>query len=112
MPISNVEKERRHYLSLGNVLTLLGMAGAIAASYAALSADNADTKRRVTVVESRQSEDRGNTQKLIHEKAADLKGELTETKNQVKQIGSDVQRILIKLEAMEAVRRHEARDRQ
>lgn len=96
--VGKIEKERRQFLSLANVLTLLGMAGAIVGSYAAISADNADTKRRVTHLE--QGEQKTHT--LIKENAAEVKNEVRETRDAV-------QLILRKLDSMEAVQRE--RDR-
>jgi hypothetical protein len=90
-----------HKFSLGNALTILGMLIAIGASWATLSADNADTKRRVTVVEDRQVEDRNAYKVNQHE-----------IKQDVKEVKSDVQTILRKLEAMEAVQKSERRREQ
>ena len=83
-----------HKFSLGNVLTILGMLAAIAASWATLSADNADTKRRVTTVEDRQKEDRRATTKSLEK-----------VESKLETVGADVQKILGKLEAMEKGRR-------
>lgn len=79
-----------HKFSLGNVLTILGMLAAIGASWATLSADNADTKRRVTVVEERQKEDR-----------REIKQSVKETQQDVKDVKNDVQQIRIMLERMQ-----------
>lgn len=96
--VGHIEKERRQFLSLANVLTLLGMAGAIVGSYAAISADNADTKRRVTHLEAGEQK----THSLIKENAQEVKNEVRETKDAV-------QLILRKLDAMEAVQRERER---
>lgn len=80
--------------SLANVLTSLGMLGALAGVWGTLSADNADTKRRVTVVEGRQAEDRSTVQR-----------DQREIKQDVKQVASDVQQILRKLDVIEAAQR-------
>ena len=88
-----VEKERRHFVSLGNVLTLLVMAGGVAGTYAALASDNASTKERLATLEKRNDETRTEIKSVAHE----IKG--------------DVQLILRKLDAMEAVQRHERRER-
>ena len=93
-----VEKERRHFLSLANVLTILGMAGAVAASYAALSADNADTKRRVTTLEAGEQK----THQLIKENAGEIKKDVRSTQEKV-----DL--ILIEIRAMQAVQRDRER---
>lgn len=88
-----MDKERRHYISVGNVLTMLGIAGAIAASYATLSADNATTRQRITDLEHRNAETR-----------QDLKETAHEIKSDVKEVKGDVQLILRKIDAIEAVR--------
>lgn len=93
-----IERNRRNYFSVGNILTILGMIGAIASVWVATAADNADTKRRVTAVESRQQEDRETTQRSV-----------SEVKGDVKQIKSDVQSILLKLEAMQATQNERVR---
>ena len=89
-----LEKDKRRFVSLGNILTILGMAGAIAGSYAAMSADNADTKRRIAALESRNEETRREIKDVAHE----IKGD-------VKEVKSDVQTILRKLDSMQAVER-------
>ena len=96
--VGKIEKERRNFLSLANVLTLLGMAGAIVGSYAALSADQADNKRRIIHLESGEQK----THSLIKENAKEIKNDVRETKDAV-------QLILRKLDSMEAVQRE--RDR-
>jgi len=76
------EKDRRRFMSLGNVLTILGMLGAVAASYGTLSADNARQKERVDT----------------------LKEETKEIKKDVKDTKESVNLILQHLKAMEARR--------
>ena len=93
-----MEKDRRHFVSLGNVLTILAFAGALATGWVALAADSADTKRRVTVVEARQQEDRQTTQVIVKE----VKDDVKETKH-------DVQLILRKLVEMETARKADDR---
>ena len=95
-----VEKERRHFVSLGNVLTLLVMAGGVAGTYAALASDNASTKERLATLEKRNDETRTEIKSVAHE-----------IKWDVKEVKGDVQLILRKLDAMEAVQRHERRER-
>lgn len=85
-------------MSLGNVLTLLGMLGAIAGSYAALSADNADTRRRVTHLEAGELK----THQLIKENSKEIKDDIKETKD-----GLNV--ILQEIRAMQAVQRDRER---
>ena len=85
-------------MSTGNILTILAMFGALAVSYATLSADTADTKRRLSTLEQRNEE----TRKEIKEVAHEIKGD-------VKEVKGDVQLILRKLEGMEAVNRAERR---
>ena len=76
------EKDRRRFMSLGNVLTILGMLGAVAVSYGTLSADNARQKERVDT----------------------LKEETKEIKRDVKDTKESVNLILQHLKAMEARR--------
>ena len=73
------------------------MLGAIAGVYAGNAAENADTKRRLTVVEARQEEARREIKETAHEIKLDVK----DTKN-------DVQLILRKLDTMEALQRQRA----
>jgi uncharacterized membrane protein (DUF106 family) len=90
-----IEKERRKYVSLGNLLTILVMAGAIAGTYAQSAAENAKQKERVD----------------------NLAKQIDEVKKDGKDTNQKVELILRKLDAMEAVdfdrRRREAsrRDR-
>ena len=93
-----MEREQRHFVSVGNILTILGMIGAIAASYAALSADNADTKRRVTTLEAGEQK----THQLIKENAGEIKKDVRSTQEKV-----DL--ILIEIRAMQAVQRDRER---
>ena len=91
----SLEKERRRYLSVGNLLTILAMAGAIAGTYAQSAAEQAKQKERVD----------------------NLVTKVDEVKKDGKDTNHKVELILRKLEAMEAVdfdrRRREAarRDR-
>ena len=88
------------WLSLGHVLTILAMFGAMAGVWGTLNADNADTKRRVTAVEAQQLE---------------LKQEIRQTTNEirsdVKDTKQDIQLILRKLDAMEVRQQVERRER-
>lgn len=70
-------------ISLGNILTVLGMLGAMAVGYATLAADNAQQKERVD----------------------NLKSDAREIKKEVKETKENVQLILRKLDAMEAERK-------
>lgn len=99
MQLKAIGKDRRSYVSLGNVLTILAMLGALAASYATLSADNARTTQRLDTLEKRNEE----TRKEIKEVAHEIKGD-------VKEVKQDVQLILRKLDSLEAVRRSERRN--
>jgi len=83
-----LEKERRHFVSLGNALTILGMFAAGASGYAALAADNATQKERVD----------------------NLKRETAEIKADGKDTKENVQKILNKLIEMEAARKANDRD--
>ena len=85
-------------MSVGNVLALLTMFGALAGSYATLYADSADTKRRITTLEQRNEETRKEIKDVAHE-----------IKEDVKEVKSDVQLILRKLDSMEAVQKAEKR---
>ena len=71
-----------HDISLGNILTVLGMLAALGGVWGTLSADNADTKRRVTTVEKRHDDDRKETR----EDQKEIKQDVRETKEQVQQI--------------------------
>ena len=89
-----IEKERRKYLSLSNVLTLLAMAGAIVVSYADNRVENATQKTRVD----------------------NLAKQIDEVKKDGKDTNQKVELILRKLDAMDAVdfdrrRREAGRDR-
>ena len=85
-----LEKERRRYVSLGNLLTILAMAGAIAGTYAQSAAEQAKQKERVD----------------------NLASTISEVKKDGKDTNRKVELILRKLDAMEAVdfdrRRREA----
>jgi len=76
-----IEKERRSYFSVANVLTLLAMGGAIAVTYGDNRAENARQKERV--------DNLGKT--------------ISEVKRDGKDTNQKVELILRKLEAMEAV---------
>ena len=95
-----MEREQRHFVSVGNILTILAMFGALAGSYATLYADSADTKRRITTLEQRNEETRKEIKDVAHE-----------IKEDVKEVKSDVQLILRKLDSMEAVQKSERRER-
>jgi hypothetical protein len=86
----SLEKERRKYVSLGNLLTILAMAGAIAGTYAQSSAEQAKQKERVD----------------------NLTKQIDEVKKDGKDTNRKVELILRKLDAAEAVdfdrRRREA----
>lgn len=73
--------------SLGNILTILGMLGAMAAGWATLAGENATQKERVD----------------------NIKKEAAEIKQDVKETKENVQLILRKMEAAEAVRAAERR---
>lgn len=85
----------------GLILTIVGMLGGLLGVWGTISADNADTKRRVSEIERRHEE----TQK-------DYKTTVKEIKTDVKETKQDVQTVLRKLEVIEALqRRSEARPR-
>ena len=84
-----IEKDNRRFVSLGNILTLLGMAAAVAVSYADNRVENARQKERVD----------------------NLKAEVQEIKGDVKETKRDVQTILRKLDTMEATQRLERQER-
>jgi hypothetical protein len=79
-----------HKISLGNIVAVLGMLAGLGATWATLSADSADTKRRVTTVEDRQKEDR-----------RDIKQRLEQFDERSRRTDENVQKILGKIEAME-----------
>jgi hypothetical protein len=84
----SIDKDRRKYFSPGNMLTILAMAGAIAATYAQSAGEQAKQKERVD----------------------QLKEETKEIKRDVKDTAKNVDLILRKLEGIEAAQRE--RDRQ
>lgn len=98
--MGNVGKERRTYFSLANVLTLLAMAGSLAAVWATNAADNADTKRRVTHLEQGSQATRNLIKDTVDPVARDVK----ETKDSVNMI-------LQELRSMQAVERERERAR-
>ena len=77
-------------ISLGNILTILAMLGTIGGVWATLAADNSKRDLKIDQVEKRQEEDRKETKDTVRE-----------VKQDVKTIATDVQKILIKLEAAE-----------
>ena len=85
--VGAVEKNRRKYLSVGNILTLLAMLGAIAGGYADNKAETAKQKERVD----------------------NLARTIDEVKKDGKDTNQKVELILRKLDSMEAVQRE--RDR-
>ena len=76
-----------HEVSIGNILTILALAGSLGVVYADSSAEAAKQKERVD----------------------NLKEQTKEIKIDVKETNSNVQKILLKLEAMEAARAAEAK---
>lgn len=82
-----LEKDKRRFVSAGNVLTILGMIAAIAVAYADNRVENARQKERVD----------------------NLKEEAKEIKKDVKETNRNVDLILRKLESMEAVQNAERR---
>lgn len=82
-----------HEISLGNVLTIIGMLAALGATWGTLSADAAATKQRVGTVEKRQEEDR-----------EQIRRDQREIKDDVKDVKSDVQQIRLLLEGMKRER--------
>ena len=86
-----IDKDRRRYVSVGNLLTILVMAGAIAGTYAQSAAETAKQKERVD----------------------NLAKQIDEVKMDGKDTNRKVELILRKLDSMEAVdfdrRRREAR---
>jgi len=92
----SIEKERRKYFSLGNVIGGLMFLGALGGVWGTLAADSATTKQRLTALEQRSEE----TRKEIRETAHEIKTD-------VKEVKSDVQLILRKLDSMDAVQRSE-----
>ena len=90
MSLPSVEKNRRHFVSLGNVLTILGMLAAVAITYADNRVENVRQKDRVD----------------------NLASTISEVKKDGKDTNQKVEQILRTLEAMQAVdfdrRRREA----
>lgn len=83
----SIENNRRKYLSLGNILTILGMAAAVAVTYADNRVENARQKERVD----------------------NLKETVQEVRKDSKDTNAKVDLILRKLESWEA--RQGERDR-
>lgn len=83
--------------SLGNVLTLLSMAGGLVLAYASMAADLREAKSKVEALEQRAAEDRRDAKATRRE----IKEELKEVKQDGKDTKEVVQQILIKLERME-----------
>lgn len=77
---------------MGNILTLLAMAGSLAGVWGQLSAQNSRMDQRVTTIERDQVNDK-----------KDAKEDRKEIKQDIKQINSNVQLILNKIEARDAV---------
>ena len=84
-----LEKDNRRFVSIGNILTLFGMAAAVAVSYADNRVENAKQKERVD----------------------HLQVEVREIKDDVKETKRDVQTILRKLDRIEATQQTDRRDR-
>ena len=82
-----LEKDKRRFVSIGNILTILGMAAAVAIAYADNRVENARQKERVD----------------------NLKEKVEEVRTDSKDTNSKVDLILRKLEAMEAVQFAERR---
>lgn len=87
-----MERDQRRFLSVANVVSLLAIFLTIGGAWAERVADNADTKRRLIVVEERQKEDRGNG-----------KEDREAIKKSVNETNENVQLILRKLEVIEAI---------
>ena len=79
-----------HKISLTLVLSCAIASAGLLVWVGSIAGDNADTKRRLSVVEERQKEDRKDTKQAVKEIQQDVK----ETKE-------NVNKILIKLEAQE-----------
>ena len=99
MNVSKIKLPDRFIPSLGNILTLIAMAGALVSTYVSMAGDNADTKRRVTEIESGIKQDK-----------MDAKEDRREIKNDIKETKETVQQILRKLDVMES-RQRDARHR-
>jgi hypothetical protein len=78
-----------HEISLTLLLSAVVAAGGLLTWVGSLSADNADVKRRLQVVEERQKEDRRETKNAVKEIQADMR----ETKDAV-------YKILVKIEGI------------
>ena len=97
----SLEKERRKYLSIGNVIAGLMFLGALGGVWGTLAADSATNKQRLSTLEQRNDETRKEIKDVAHEIKVD-----------VKEVKNDVQQILRKLDSMDAVQRSErTRDR-
>lgn len=83
-----------HKFSLALVISSLVAGGSLLTWVGSLASDNADVKRRVQTIEERQKEDR-----------RELKADQKEIKSDVRETKETVNKILIKLEAIEQRRR-------
>lgn len=84
----SLNKERRHFVSIPNVLTILAMAGGLAAGWITLAADSATQKERITNVAS----------------------QVVEIKQDVRDTKQNVELILRKMIEIEAARKSDDRD--
>ena len=85
-------------VSITAAIASLASVVGLVAWVATVAGDQADTKRRVTTIESRQAEDRET-----------IRRDQTEIKQDMKEVKADVQTILRKLVEMETIRRAERR---
>lgn len=86
-------------------IAAIAAAGTLVAWVASVAGDAADTKRRVDTVERRQIEDR----QQQAEQRKELREGMVDTNAYVKAVDQNVQIILQKVTAMEAVQRSERR---
>lgn len=94
------DNNKKNGLDLKTALIILGIIGGPLAVWGEAQLERGSTKEKISTIERRQQEDRDTSH-------ADQR----EIKQDIKEVKSDVQTILRKLEGMEAVQRAQRRER-
>lgn len=94
------ETPRNGRIHIGTVFIVLGMIGGPLAVWGESQLERGSTKEKIATIEKRQEEDRRDGRQSINE-----------VKEHVKQIDQNVQVILQKITAMEAVQKAQRRER-
>ena len=92
------EKDRRKFVSIGNILTILAMLGSLVAGGWTLASEQERVKARIDRLEEQNKNTREELKTTAHEIKVD-----------VKEVKTNVDLILRKLDSMEAVRASERR---